>query len=605
MKYDGICCPVNAANEVCNGRGACVSTSDIDPWTAYCNETLLYKKFTCPNRHNKTYDNKYCKTLNFLRKGFNTNQIDFRYNWPAQIFTKICKCTGNWAGYDCSRCKRGYNGTDCTEKLNRVPVVRRSFLDLSPSEKDRIIEILNMSKYIESDFTVPINKSQNGTYIFKALPLYDVFATFHYYTIRDDALKHEVKKNYPEFMIPDFAHEGPGFLPWHRAYLLYFETELQYMLNDHSFALPYWDWTAYNTQTPNNHECPDIFDVDLFGAENNCKNNKIAPDTDSDGICITSNKFKWTPVCVNYENLVNLEKRKLCDPNENDKLDESERCIKRCIGGKNGIQCRADGTLPTEDDVNTVNNELEYDVCGYDNDSNTKGFRNAIEGFYNFSMVYRDCGVAEMHNKVHLYIGGLMKDVPTSSNDPIFWLHHCNIDRLYENWLTNPNNTDTSYKPVPIDNSVEYIIGFGHNGNDNAGLLFPPITIVEAHKQASEFGYSYQDPISCTTDATPTTGSTPSTSENTQTSSSSSSMVSTASNPGGTTSNPGGTTSNPGGTTSNPGGTTSNTGGTTSNPGGTTSKPGGTNPRGRPTSGGVRSPLYQNYLVSLCSYITK
>ena len=517
-----------------------------------------------------------------MRKGFDTNQTDFRYNWPAQIFTHVCKCTGNWAGYDCSRCKRGYGGADCTVKLD--PVVRRNFLDLSSSEKDRIIEILNMSKYMESDFTVPIDENLASTDSFKVLSLFDVFATFHYYTIRDEALKGKEKE---EFMIPDFAHEGPGFLPWHRAYLLYFETELQYMLNDHTFALPYWDWTAYSTlKTANNDECPDIFSFDLFGHDDDCKNKNIS----EAGTSIISKNFKWTPVCVSYAKLVNPETRELCNPYENDKMNESECFIKRCIGSTRGDpQCRAGGTLPTEADVEIVNNELQYDVCGYDKDKETEGFRNALEGYYNFNNVIIDktCpGFAEMHNKVHLYIGGLMKDVPTSSNDPIFWLHHCNVDRLYEKWLANPE-ADISYKPAPIDNSVEYIIGFGHNGNDNAGLLFPPITNVEAHKQASEFGYSYQDPISCTTDATSTTSSTPSTPENTPTSSSSSSMVSTTSNPDGTTSNPGGTTSHPGGTTSNPSGTS------------------GTNPGGNPTSGGVRSSLYQNHLVNLCSYITK
>ena len=110
--------------------------------------------------------------------------------------------------------------------------------------------------------------------------------------------------------------------------------------------------------------------------------------------------------------------------------------------------------LPTESDVMRVYEESEYNVCSYDDSSVTDGFCNAIEGFYNFhninSNVTNNCGFAEMHNKVHLYIGGLMMQVPTSSNDPIFWLHHCNIDRLYEKWLAD----DISYKPVPNDNSV-------------------------------------------------------------------------------------------------------------------------------------------------------
>ena len=41
------------------------------------------------------------------------------------------------------------------------------------------------------------------------------------------------------------------------------------------------------------------------------------------------------------------------------------------------------------------------------------------------------------HNRVHVRIGGqngFMSDPATAALDPIFWLHHCNIDRLWEVW---------------------------------------------------------------------------------------------------------------------------------------------------------------------------
>lgn len=426
-KYDGICCPVNQDNETCNGRGTCVNTSDNDPWMTYCDGRNLNETFLCPDG-NKSCENKYCKTLNFLRQRTDTQQRDFRYNWPAQIFTRVCKCTGNWAGYDCSRCKRGYGGPDCTVKQD--PVVRRSFLDLSASEKNRIIEILNMSKYMESDFTVPIVEAPTGTDSFRAYSLYDVFATFHYYTIRDECLEIEDTDS-AENRIPDFAHAGPAFLPWHRAYLLYFETELQHMLNDSTFALPYWDWTAYaELKVRDDDECPDIFSIDLFGENDpTCFEPKDEGAVVMDGVVteakykhgrpIMTTKFNWTPICTNYISLTNNEQ--LCIPYENDRTDVSQNFITRCAGSKLGnLQCRANGMLPNESDVMRVYEELQYDVCKYDDSNDTNGFRNAIEGFYNFNDVHRRCGFAEMHNKVHLYIGGLMMQVPTSSNDPIF-----------------------------------------------------------------------------------------------------------------------------------------------------------------------------------------
>ena len=50
------------------------------------------------------------------------------------------------------------------------------------------------------------------------------------------------------------------------------------------------------------------------------------------------------------------------------------------------------------------------------------------------------------HGAVHVLIGGRMASVPTAANDPIFWLHHCNIDRAWDSWLalgggrTNPTD---------------------------------------------------------------------------------------------------------------------------------------------------------------------
>ena len=38
------------------------------------------------------------------------------------------------------------------------------------------------------------------------------------------------------------------------------------------------------------------------------------------------------------------------------------------------------------------------------------------------------------HNDVHVAIGGLMGDPDTAAEDPIFWLHHANIDRLWWQW---------------------------------------------------------------------------------------------------------------------------------------------------------------------------
>jgi Common central domain of tyrosinase/Polyphenol oxidase middle domain len=39
------------------------------------------------------------------------------------------------------------------------------------------------------------------------------------------------------------------------------------------------------------------------------------------------------------------------------------------------------------------------------------------------------------HGSVHGAVGGNMGSVNSAAKDPVFWLHHCNIDRLWEEWL--------------------------------------------------------------------------------------------------------------------------------------------------------------------------
>ncbi|WP_244817873.1 tyrosinase family protein [Caballeronia sp. Lep1P3] len=48
------------------------------------------------------------------------------------------------------------------------------------------------------------------------------------------------------------------------------------------------------------------------------------------------------------------------------------------------------------------------------------------------------------HDPVHDIIGGPMADIATAATDPLFYLHHCNIDRLWNAWSLRP----TSKVPV-------------------------------------------------------------------------------------------------------------------------------------------------------------
>jgi len=62
----------------------------------------------------------------------------------------------------------------------------------------------------------------------------------------------------------------------------------------------------------------------------------------------------------------------------------------------------------------------------------------AVQGF-NMNLDFN------LHGTVHVLVGNAlgMGQVPWAANDPIFWLHHCNIDRLWASWndagRKNPN----------------------------------------------------------------------------------------------------------------------------------------------------------------------
>jgi len=83
----------------------------------------------------------------------------------------------------------------------------------------------------------------------------------------------------------------------------------------------------------------------------------------------------------------------------------------------------------------------------------------AVQGF-NLSLD------ANLHGTIHVLVGNGqgMGDVPWAANDPIFWMHHCNIDRLWASWNAagrqNPaTNTWLSKQFVFADENGQRVVG--------------------------------------------------------------------------------------------------------------------------------------------------
>ncbi|XP_035660532.1 tyrosinase-like [Branchiostoma floridae] len=183
--------------------------------------------------------------------------VDDRERWPTVYWNWTCECRDNFYGIECSECKHGYTGQNCTE---RKVLIRRNIFDLSWWERTRFLRALDESKATVSErWVIPVtpyvNVLTNGSKPeFANVTTYDALVWMHYYVVRDVLL--------PEggvFPSVDFAHEGPAFLPWHRLYLLLLERELAKIIGDENFALPYWDWRDLA-------DCGDICTDDFFGA---------------------------------------------------------------------------------------------------------------------------------------------------------------------------------------------------------------------------------------------------------------------------------------------------------------------------------------------------
>ena len=158
-------------------------------------------------------------------------------------------------------------------------------------------------------------------------------------------------------------HSNWWFLPWHRAYLFYFERVCQDILKDPTFALPYWDWTQ-------NPRIPGAF---------------------------------WSGVLAG--NGVKPPVSREIAPNEDIPSEfVGRKVIDRFLG---------------DTQLATPFSTAPRPVPGKPMAQRDPGNTGLLEG--------------TPHNNVHNQIDGTMGTL-LSPLDPIFWLHHANVDRLWASW---------------------------------------------------------------------------------------------------------------------------------------------------------------------------
>lgn len=198
------------------------------------------------------------------------------------------------------------------------------------------------------------------------------------------------------------AHGGPGFLPWHRAYLLDLERELQAI--DPSVALPYW---RFDRPSPN------LFTPEFIGVPDALGTVNFAP----------SNPLQFWAT------------------------DGVQGVARRLIG---------------PDPATTAS-------PGVMNEANTLALGSAYRTFRTMQI--------DPHGRAHTrYFGGSISTIPTAAKDPLFFLLHCNVDRLWAKWQARNNRFDAAV-PSSYDSGPPLRLE-GHNLGDSLwpwnGIVTPP-----------------------------------------------------------------------------------------------------------------------------------
>lgn len=260
-----------------------------------------------------------------------------------------------------------------------------------------------------------------------------------------------------------YGHNGPDLLTWHRAFLLEFEKALSTVAG-HPMALPYWDWTDPASTAV-------VFADDFMGP----------PGDVSDDYVVTKGPFRKGEWTINVKGFTST------NPGQFDDLV-------RATGNMPGVT-----TLPPASEVRQALSRPVYDTAPWNPGADPdQSFREYVDGSVGATGQTCQDGTitvdgatgARLHATVHMYVGGqnaqgqagALTDTATSPNDPIFWLHHTNIDRIAEGWWSTHDYQYLPRASGPTGDNVDDIVW--PNANRTNGDMAKPVTT---------FGYTYDE----------------------------------------------------------------------------------------------------------------
>jgi hypothetical protein len=197
-----------------------------------------------------------------------------------------------------------------------------------------------------------------------------------------------------------WAHRNSNFFPWHRELLYQFEKDLQAI--DPDVTIPYWDWTR--EQSSGDMGFP--FKHNFIGVD--------GTDSASDRVQREAGAPSPYPHAFDPDNWDIVMKDDSSWP------DFLLRAFTEFDDGD-----------PADDAPNLPDNDVVVTGTG-------TTFRSAIGSANYLTLRSRS---EDLHNLVHRWVGGNMLGM-TSPNDPVFFMHHAEIDRMWSLWqYKNPGAT--------------------------------------------------------------------------------------------------------------------------------------------------------------------
>jgi len=225
------------------------------------------------------------------------------------------------------------------------------------------------------------------------------------------------------------AHGGPSFGPWHRLMLLVFESLSRQVLGDAGFQVPYWDWAA-DAANPAASEIWSVIGGDGVASQNNA---------------VLEGPFRASEFRVNLTD--GLTNGSLIPVNPSRALRRNFNRSEVPLVGKAGVQ-------------QIIDDFPLYERLPYRN-TVLSSFRQELE--------------VPMHNTVHRFVSGDM-ETSASPNDPVFFLHHCNIDRIWADWQ---DQTGGEYVPGNTASNALLMHRLGDQMHNYFGITLPISAMVD------------------------------------------------------------------------------------------------------------------------------